>query len=102
MSRQLLASAERVRPVNYQYVSLLRIMVLLPMVVHILGCGLYIVADLAGDSLEFLQANLIAMDSNFLQWVYGIYWAVMTCTTIGKVALDIDRRCSCPTYVAYY
>ncbi|KAG5184649.1 hypothetical protein JKP88DRAFT_198666 [Tribonema minus] len=56
---------------------------MLPLVLHVMGCGLFIVANIAGEGYDFRQANDIGQDSDFLQWVYGIYWAAMTVSTIG-------------------
>ncbi|KAG5184651.1 hypothetical protein JKP88DRAFT_314314 [Tribonema minus] len=79
----MLSQYERSRPVNYDAVSLARLAVLLPLVLHIMGCGLYIVASLEHETYDFREANGIEGDSVFEQWVFGIYWAAMTCTTIG-------------------
>ncbi|KAG5184646.1 hypothetical protein JKP88DRAFT_277004 [Tribonema minus] len=81
--KHLLRQYEWREPVNYEAIQLARFAVLLPLVLHIMGCGLYIVADVASESYDFRNANDIVHDSDFLQWVYGIYWAAMTVSTIG-------------------
>ncbi|KAG5179240.1 hypothetical protein JKP88DRAFT_167875 [Tribonema minus] len=80
---QVLQHYERVRPVNYEALSLLRFAVLLPLVTHIMGCGLFIVAEVAADAYDFRDDNGIQDYSRYRQWLYGIYWASMTLSTIG-------------------
>eukprot|EP00611_Tribonema_gayanum_P019505 TRINITY_DN338_c0_g1_i6.p1 TRINITY_DN338_c0_g1~~TRINITY_DN338_c0_g1_i6.p1 ORF type:complete len:606 (-),score=193.34 TRINITY_DN338_c0_g1_i6:837-2654(-) len=79
----VLRQYERRKPVQYELLQLWRFAVLLPLVLHFMGCGLYIIANIANETYDFREANGIEGDSQFLQWVYGIYWAAMTVSTIG-------------------
>eukprot|EP00611_Tribonema_gayanum_P005443 TRINITY_DN1467_c0_g2_i1.p1 TRINITY_DN1467_c0_g2~~TRINITY_DN1467_c0_g2_i1.p1 ORF type:complete len:912 (-),score=304.57 TRINITY_DN1467_c0_g2_i1:798-3449(-) len=87
--KHLLQQYERTRQVNYEAIQLARFAVMLPLVLHVMGCGLFIVANIAGEGYDFRQANDIGQDSDFLQWVYGIYWAAMTVSTIGYGDVDL-------------
>eukprot|EP00612_Vaucheria_litorea_P002567 CAMPEP_0171457948 /NCGR_PEP_ID=MMETSP0945-20130129/3817_1 /TAXON_ID=109269 /ORGANISM="Vaucheria litorea, Strain CCMP2940" /LENGTH=532 /DNA_ID=CAMNT_0011983647 /DNA_START=108 /DNA_END=1703 /DNA_ORIENTATION=+ len=79
----LILQYERLKAVNYDLVTLLRIIVILSFILHSMSCGLYIVAILAEEEYDFRHVNGIENTSPFYQWIYGLYWAAMTLSTIG-------------------
>lgn len=77
----LLQHVERRRSVHYEWLALARFAVLLPLVLHMMGCGLFIVAEISageGETEDFRFANELQDDEAFVQYITGLYWAAMT------------------------
>ncbi|CAM9418367.1 unnamed protein product, partial [Phaeothamnion confervicola] len=83
VSQRLLRVVESAYSVNYDYVNLCTFLIAVLLVMHIMGCCLFVAAGLAGDKYQFFVSNGIEDYNVGNQWLYGVYWAGMTVSTIG-------------------
>lgn len=71
---------------KYGYQRLLKFVVILLLLAHWLGCGLYLMHDLADDeeSMTWVVARGLDRGASIGElYLASIYWAIMTLTTIG-------------------
>jgi hypothetical protein len=64
-------------------VESLKLLFLLLMTIHFMGCGLFIVADWEDTQRTWLEENNLLRAPASVRYTCALYWATMTATTIG-------------------
>eukprot|EP00898_Chlorokybus_atmophyticus_P002905 jgi/Chlat1/3615/Chrsp237S00261 len=74
---------EASRAVNYSLMKLVKFMIIALFIAHWMACAFRLVANLEGDSLNWVQHQLGASMSTLDLYIISLYWSTMTITTIG-------------------
>ena len=69
--------------VTHEEVQFVKLLFLVLMTIHFMGCGLFVIAELEDTQTNWLEGNHILGAVGAAKYACAMYWATMTATTIG-------------------
>jgi hypothetical protein len=69
--------------VTHEEIQFVKLLFLVLMTIHFMGCGLFVIAELEDTQTNWLEENHIVGAVGVTKYACAMYWATMTATTIG-------------------